>query len=228
LFLDEIGDMAPSIQASLLRFLESGELRKIGSDRSQTVDVRVVAATNRDLGQLVGEGKFRAEILDRLNVFRVHVPALRERKADIELLTGFFMKTACAESGRRERLVDSSICNACVEAAGAACVCESLFQTLGEHPFPGNVRELRNVVFRLAALTPDDEIQGAHAKRHLEQDVNASTAASTDEDPALDATVRRHIEKILGEQDYNKSAAARVLGIPLTTLINKMKRLGIS
>ena len=225
LFLDEIGDMTPQIQAALLRFLENGELRPIGSDRSLKVDVRIIAATNRDLDQLVREESFRADILDRLNVFHLEVPPLRDRKEDIPLLGSLFMKQACAETKRHERITNPSLCQNCSQSSAPVCTCAALYQRLSEYDFPGNVRELRNVISRLAVLVPEDEIAGSHAGTHLNP--GPTRFADSASDLSLDAAIRRHITTVLEQVENNKSAAARALGIPLTTLINKMKRLGM-
>ncbi len=224
LFLDEIGDMTSRVQAALLRFLESGELRKVGSDTALRVDVRVIAATNKDLGSLVREGIFRADIVDRLDVLEVRMPPLRERPEDLPLLVSYLMKRACADTERRQRISDTSICARCVPGAAPPCVSPSLLRSCRGHEFPGNVRELRTLITRLALLVPDDELDGSHVKAHL---TTAPAQEARGSDLSLDAAIRTHIEKILEREGQNKSAAARTLGLPLTTLINKMKRLGM-
>jgi two-component system, NtrC family, response regulator HydG len=224
LFLDEIGDMTPRVQAALLRFLESGELRKVGSDTPQRVDVRVIAATNKDLRSLVREGVFRADIVDRLDVLELQMPPLRERQEDLLLLVSYLMKRACTDTERRNRICDTSICARCVPGVSPPCVSEGLLDACRSHPFLGNVRELRNIITRLALLAPDDELSDAHMNAYLRLPAPAESAPA---DLSLDAAIRAHITNVLQREGQNKSAAARTLGLPLTTLINKMKRLGM-
>ena len=241
LFLDEVGDMTPRVQAALLRFLESGELRKVGSDTPLHVDVRVIAATNQDLRSLVREGTFRADIVDRLDVLELKMPPLRDRQEDLLLLVSYLMKRACTDTERRARISDTSICARCVPGVSPPCVSEGLLDACRSRPFLGNVRELRNLITRLALLVPDDELRDAHVNAYSNAQVNAhphapapsesslndSTAASALTDLSLDAAIRAHISNVLQREGQNKSAAARTLGLPLTTLINKMKRLGM-
>lgn len=225
LFLDEIGDMTPRVQAALLRFLESGELRQIGSDLSVRVDVRVVAATNRNLHAMVREGSFRADIVDRLGVVDLQMPPLRDRQEDLPLLMNLMMKRACAETGRRVRIHETAMCDKCVPGTTPPCVSPGLIQACGAHDFLGNVRELRNVIVRLALLVQDDELQPAHLRDYLPS--TRGQGDGDEQDVSLDAAIRAHIARVLEGAGNNKSAAARALGIPLTTLINKMKRLGM-
>jgi two-component system response regulator HydG len=226
LFLDEIGDMTPRVQAALLRFLESGELRKVGSDTPVRVDVRLIAATNKDLRSLVREGIFRADIVDRLDVLELQMPPLRDRQEDLVLLVSHLMKRACTDTERRDRISDTSICARCVPGVSPPCVSEGLLRACRSHAFLGNVRELRNLITRLALLVPDDELSDAHLNTHLQMHLPAPDASSP-ADLSLNAAIRAHITSVLEREGQNKSAAARTLGLPLTTLINKMKRLGM-
>jgi DNA-binding NtrC family response regulator len=226
LFIDEIGDLVPQAQAALLRFLDQGELRTIGSDKPRRLDVRIVAATNKNLPQLVEEGKFRADFYDRLNVFQIRIPPLRERREDVRLLINYFLKKTCSEIGRKRRIRQREVCEACTRSVAPLCTHPAFYQALEEYEFPGNVRELRNLLVRLAAIILEDRLRPEHAALYLrEGEVQATDSPS---DLSLDAAVRRHIDRVLQITGYNKSAAARSLHVPLTTLINKMKRLGMS
>jgi transcriptional regulator with GAF, ATPase, and Fis domain len=141
-FLDEVGEMTVRMQALLLRFLETGELQKVGSDRSTArVDVRIIAATNRDLQQLIAEGRFRDDLFYRLNVIHLTVPPLRERRADIPVLVGHFLGRVSGHNGYHAR-------NLTPEAMAA----------LIRYPWPGNVRELENVVERIVVNAATDEV----------------------------------------------------------------------
>jgi DNA-binding NtrC family response regulator len=229
LFFDEVADMPLPVQATLLRVLDQGELRRIGSDRPVRVDVRIVAATNKDLERMIDEGTFRADLYDRLSVFCLRVPPLRERRDDIPLLFNRYLKQTCSENGRRQGLPEEEACRLCRQAPDAPCVAPDLFARLDSHEFPGNVRELRNLVFRLGSLVEETDIRGDHAARHLRGGGwAAATRREEREDLLLDSAIRGHIQRVLGMTGNNKSQAARLLGLPLTTLVNKMKRLGMS
>jgi len=221
LFFDEIGDMASPIQASLLRVLDHGELRRIGRDTPTKVNVRVVCATNRDLRKMVEQGTFRADLYDRLNVFRIEVPALRERREDIELLATYFLKKICNASGRH---ADASRCISCCHMAKAACAQEDFFAALSEYAFPGNIRELRNVITRVASANSGRQLGAQEARRAVDP-IGACEPGNGE--ARLDAVIRDHIQKILRRTGNNKSEAARLLGVPLTTLAYKMKKLGM-
>jgi transcriptional regulator with GAF, ATPase, and Fis domain len=151
LFLDEVGDMPASMQAKLLRVLQEGELERVGGTDTLKVDVRVVAATNRDLEAMIGQGTFREDLYFRLAVVPLHVPALRERKEDLPALIDAFLEESCRKNGRRRKL---------------ALAPEAL-RLLAEHEYPGNVRELRNLVERLAILCEGPVVTGAEAEALL-------------------------------------------------------------
>ena len=225
LFFDEIGDMPPSVQASLLRVLDRGEFHRIGRDRPVQVDVRIIAATNRDLPRMVSEGAFRADLFDRLNVLPVQVPPLRDRREDIPLLASFFLRQACLDSGRQRRSRRPETCRECRQAARACCVEPEAFSRLAEHDFPGNVRELKNVVYRLAVLFGVDKIRAEHAFSCLGSP--HTTPSDRARDLLLETAIREHVLAVLRSTGNNKTRAARLLGLPLTTLVNKMKKLGI-
>jgi two-component system response regulator HydG len=226
LFFDEIGDMGLTVQASLLRVLDQGELRRIGSDKPLKVDVRVIGATNRDLRRMVAEGSFRADVYDRLNVFRVEVPTLRERKEDIPRLASYFLKRFCVTNGRHHKIDNNDQCLSCMNMMGAACARQDFYDALNEYSFPGNVRELRNLITRIAAEILDEDLGAEHVRLGL-CEVAGGRPLETPEDVQLEAVLRNHIARVLRLAGNNKSQAARLLGLPLTTLINKMKKLGL-
>jgi len=160
LFLDEIGDMPPAMQAKLLRVLQEGELERVGGAETIRVDVRVIAATNKDLEKEIARGQFREDLYYRLNVVQLHSPPLRERKEDLPDLTGSFLKEACAKNGKK----------------GMTLSREALM-VLAAHDFPGNVRELRNLVERLAILCEGPVVSGGEAESLLPRRSGAAAAA---------------------------------------------------
>lgn len=150
LFLDEVGDMPAAMQAKLLRVLQEGELERVGGSEQLNVDVRVVAATNKDLRAEIEAGRFRADLYDRLNVLPVRVPGLRERSEDIALLAAHFLRQACVANDRRGKsLTDGAM------------------KVLTSYEYPGNVRELRNLIERIVILTADDEVNESDARALL-------------------------------------------------------------
>jgi DNA-binding NtrC family response regulator len=226
LLLDEAGDLPPATQAAFLRVLERGELQRIGRDAPLRVDVRVVAATNRDLAALMAEGRFRHDLYDRLSFFEIRVPALRERAADVPLLARHFLRSTCDKTWRHGTLAEAGLCSACGGDFPAGCASDEFFQALQAYAWPGNVRQLRQTIERLVAVVPDATL----GLRHLPPDVQAAfrpDAVREDLTWNLDAVIRRHIESTLRHSGANQSAAARLLGMPLSTLRSKMKRLGI-
>jgi len=217
LFLDEIGEMPLPVQPKLLRALEEGEIERVGAEGSTRVDVRVVAATNRDLAGLVAEGRFREDLFYRLEGIVLRVPPLRERREDVPLLARHFLERACREMARK--LVFS----------------EDALERLATLDWPGNVRQLRNLVERLAILVPRDTITAEDVERHLGGASRASAGSGVRAGlpgrgplaPAVAAFERRFIEETLARHGGNVSAAARELGIERTSLHRKMRALGI-
>jgi DNA-binding NtrC family response regulator len=212
LFLDEIGDVAGKMQAQLLRVLQEGEIRRVGGSEPVKVDVRVVAATNRDLDQEVKEGRFREDLYFRINVVTIKLPPLRDRPSDIELLVNHFL----AKYAARERRADAGIAP---EAMGV----------LRRWAWPGNVRELENVIERALALSKD----GVILPSDLPLDVTGVPVTSTpeggglvDDRPSLAELERRYIELILKETGGNKKRAAEILGIDRRTLYRTLEREG--
>jgi transcriptional regulator with GAF, ATPase, and Fis domain len=225
LFFDEISDMPLSVQASLLRALDTGEICPLGADRPHRVNVRIIAASNRDLDAMVAKGSFRADLYDRLNVFQVVVPPLRERgEEDLRLLADYFLRKACTENGRSRWCGVRNACQACVQWGGRVCTDSDFYRELSRYHFPGNVRELRNLMFNLAALV-HDTLRPIHLRPYLVS--SRRRGAAREEDLGLDSALRAHLTRVLDKTSGNKSKAARILGIPLSTLHNKLKRLNM-
>ncbi|MFN3323714.1 MAG: sigma-54-dependent transcriptional regulator [Bryobacteraceae bacterium] len=206
-FFDEVGEIPLEFQAKLLRLLEQREYRPVGAAAPRQANIRVIAATHRDLPAMVRGGKFRQDLLFRLDILRIEIPPLRVRGSDIGLLAKGFLKDAARAAGKRLWLD--------AEAAAA----------LEEHEWPGNVRELKNAMLRLCASTQ----AGAIGRRQVEAILAASAAqpaAEEEEEPkALDDLERRQILKVLAETGGNKTRAAEILGIQRRTLYKKLDRI---
>lgn len=203
LFLDEIGELTVNTQAKLLRVIQSGETRRIGDNRVVTVDVRIIAATNKNLAAEAKKGSFRDDLYFRLNVIALFLPPLRERKQDIPSLIQHFLTHFCRNK-QGKRLLQ--------EALGAMML----------YGWPGNVRELENTVERLVVLSEGDTI----SLEDLPENIRATSAHfdTTEKSGSMLSEVeRRHIMKILQEKQGNKTVAAETLGISLKTLYNKLK-----
>jgi DNA-binding NtrC family response regulator len=210
LFLDEIGEISPKMQVQLLRVLQEGEVRRVGAAETIKVDARVVAATNRDLKNEVSSGRFREDLLFRLQVVTVHVPPLRERRGDIPLLIRHFIARHAERLGRP-----------------APRVAPEVHEMLGAYAFPGNVRELSHILERAMLLAREGVITGSD----LPPDVTAAwvqhgtaggSLGSLAEDwPNLAVLERRYIDRVLSRTGGNKTRAAEVLGIDRRTL-NRM------
>ena len=215
LFLDEIGDMSPEMQKKLLRVLQEGELRPLGSDRRVTVDVRLVAASHRDLAAMVRNGEFREDLFYRVNVLSLALPALRERREDIPLLARELMARAAREMRREVPVLPHEV-----------------LASLAVHHWPGNVRELDNEL-RRALLVAEE---GAVRIEHLSKDVRETQGRSAggEELPAVDGDLRaavanferRAIQSALDRHDGNKSRAAAELGISRFALQRKLDKYG--
>ncbi|HZV01886.1 MAG TPA: sigma-54 dependent transcriptional regulator, partial [Planctomycetota bacterium] len=218
IFLDEVGDMSPDVQAKLLRVLESKTLERLGSSDTVETDARVVAATHKDLKALVAEGKFRADLFYRLNVVDLHLPPLRQRPDDMELLIETFLADLARKHGRGPREVSP----------------EALKALLAFH-WPGNVRQLRNALERSVVLAPGLRLE----LEDLPQEVRepAPAPALAEEDPSLSfAEAKRRaiqafelefIERKLREHRGNISKTAQAVGMHRQSLQQKLKELGI-
>jgi len=217
LFLDEIGDMSLRTQAKVLRSLEEGKFEPVGETKAITVDVRVIAATNKDLEREIGQGNFRKDLFYRLNVIPIHVPPLRERKEDIPLLADHFITLFSAEYGKKVKRLSLGAISA-----------------LTEYHWPGNVRELKNIIERLVIMVPEDTIE----EKDVQTVLSGKSLAITEPSSSLSHNFsslrearasfeRDFILKKLTETGYNISATARLLGVERSHLHKKMKTLGI-
>jgi DNA-binding NtrC family response regulator len=209
LFLDEIGEMTPALQVKLLRALQSGEVRPVGSTQVITVDARVVAATNRDLEPMIRQGTFREDLFYRLNVIPIALPPLRERREDIPRLAEHFLARFAQRQGRVLRL-----------SAGAT-------ERLLRYGWPGNVRELENAMERLAILARDETIEPGDLPPHVGAGLALGPAPGLAAEQTLAEAERAHIIQILERHGWNHSRAAEALGIGRTTLWRKLKDYGI-
>ena len=214
LFLDEIGDIPPELQPKLLRVLQEQEFERLGSTQTTRVDVRVVAATSRDLPQMVANREFRSDLYYRLNVFPLRLPALRERPEDIALLVRHFVD-ACAK--RMNKPVER--------------VPQEALEVLLGHAWPGNVRELQNFIERAVILSPGKVLRAPLAELKALAEPTASGPGAVAGVTTLKDAERQHIVQALAESNWviggPKGAAAR-LGLQRTTLISKMRRLGVT
>ena len=211
IFLDEVAEMTPSTQAKFLRILQDGTLRRLGGKTEVAVDVRVVAATNKDPEKAIRDGALREDLYYRLNVFSISLPPLRERREDIPLLIRAFLDEFDAKYDKHVKAVD-----------------ETVLEILRRHPWPGNVRELRNVLERAVIACAADVIAPAH--------LPAGLSNVADEGPAdlirlpvgtsLADVEREVILKTLAAVDRNKTRAAELLGISVKTLYNKLNQYG--
>lgn len=215
LLLDEIGEMPMALQAKLLRALQDGSIRPVGQDTEEQVDVRIIAATHRDLKQKVDEGSFREDLFYRLETFGLSVPPLREREEDREFLAQQFLQQICVAQGKK--------------ISGFS---EDALRMVRSYAFPGNVRELQNVIERAVAFCSDDAIKAAHLPERLTRSVAdelttevVSSPQSHDDEllagpvlPTLDQLQKRYVKKVLNEVNGNKRRAAALLGIGRRTL----------
>jgi len=205
LFLDEIGEMPIGLQAKLLRFLDSGEFRRVGGNKALTVDVRLIAATNKDLPGMIKKGAFREDLYYRLNVINITLPPLRERKEDIAALARHFLK-------QYAKKLEKSITDLTPDA----------LELLAGYHWPGNVRELENVVER-AVILCESNLLGA-------EDLSVPTPAVIAElgtNPSLEEMEKNYILRVLKEANGNQSKASQLLGIDRKTLYLKLKKYGI-
>jgi len=234
LFLDEIGDMSPNVQAKLLRALEERRIERLGGNESISVDVRIVSATHRPLEQEITAGNFRADLFYRLRVVTIDIPPLRERREDIPLLAGNFVRQATERYGLPQRTLGPSA-----------------MRRLLEYEWPGNVRELRNVIERAAILAEGDELTARDLPEELndgngKQTAEAPLAANATNAPNVEVTdglvvpftadfredrrefERRYIARCLDESGGNVTRAAVMLGMHRQSLQHKLRELGLA
>jgi DNA-binding NtrC family response regulator len=214
LFLDEVGDISPAIQPKLLRFLETGEFRRVGGTNLLTVDVRVVSATNKDLREEVRGGRFREDLLYRLNVITLQVPLLRERKEDIPVLADYFLQRK-AKTKNVKKLSPSAL------------------RVLMEYEWPGNVRELEHALEGAVLLSTGETIEVNdlalyfHRPDPLPRVGESDTAGRVGDAGSLEELEREHIERMLRQYKYSRTKTADALGISKKTLYLKIKRYGL-
>ena len=210
-FLDEIGDMPSSMQVKLLRVIEEKSLLRVGGTQPIAVDIRLVAATNKDLQKEVRDGRFRKDLFYRLNVISLHIPPLAERKDDIPLLTHHFLAQYARAQGKR---IDG--------------FSNEALETLTNYEFPGNVRELENIVERAVALCNGQSVSPKHLPQELETFSFKVSRHPNRRIPTLEENEREYIQWVLKNANGNKSAAAEDLGIDRVSLWRKLKRWGLT
>lgn len=207
IFLDEIGEMPIDLQAKLLRVLQEGEFERLGNPKTMTVNVRVIAATNRNLEQAIDKGEFREDLYYRLNVFPVQLPPLRERKEDIPILVQHFLKRFTKKFGKEPLLVTKKVIN-----------------ELTAYPWPGNIRELENIIERAVIISKAGKLDLGHSLPKTGRQSQRSQF------PTLEELERAHILKTLKYTHWKVSGdngAAQLLGLKRTTLEARMKKLNI-
>jgi PAS domain S-box-containing protein len=204
LFLDEIGDISSATQILLLRFLQDHTFERVGGEELIEADVRVLAATNKNLFREVEAGRFRDDLYYRLNVITIHLPSLRERKEDIPLLAHHFLKKSSVKEGKKVAKFSSNA-----------------MQALMDYDWPGNVRQLENAVSHAVILAQGEVIRGRHLPRFLKEASDTSVSAS------LADSERRLILRVLTEANWNKHDAARRLQVSRSTLYSKIRRYGL-
>ena len=207
LFLDEIGEMSIELQSKLLRVLETNEFIKVGDTKPTKVNVRIIAATNRDLKKDVDEGKFREDLFYRLNVFTITLPALRDRKKDIPILAKYFLKRFSYATNNRIKSMS-----------------EEFIEHLQNHDWKGNVRELKNIIERACILEASNQLTADSLPLELQ---TGSPLTPNYKSFDLAMAERLHIQKVLSHTRGNKAEAARLLNIGLTTLYRKLDEYSI-
>jgi two-component system, NtrC family, response regulator len=203
IFLDEIGEMLPELQARLLRVLETGEYMKVGDTKTIKADVRIIAATNRDLQQEIKEEKFRSDLFYRLSAFQISLPSLKERVQDIEVLANFFIAVFADKTNKAIPLLD-----------------KEYLDSLKRYHWPGNIRELKNVIERSVILEDGGLLTPKSLPFELQSSVHHTTGMSAFD---LSSVEKLHIQKVLNYTKGNKTEAARLLNIGLTTLYRKIE-----
>jgi len=210
LFLDELGEMSGPMQVSLLRFLDRGEYRPVGSTRTLQANVRVVGATNQDIQELVHQGRFRDDLLYRINTVTLRVPPLHERKEDLPKLAAHILSTLRIPGTTRRTLSPEAV------------------QALTAHSWPGNVRELRNVLEGIVLMSHG---AGPISREEVLAQLPKTRSSSQTGDQthlSLEEIERQHIERVLTASDSNKTQAAKTLDIDYKTLLTKLKKYGLA
>ncbi len=207
-FLDEIGEMSLSLQVKLLKVIEEKRIFRLGSTTPVELDIRIIAATNRDLKAMVSEGKFREDLFFRLNVMTISLPRLSQRRDDIPLLISLFINKYNKQFNKK-----------------VSHISPRALSCLMKYDFPGNVRELENIIQRAVALCEEGEID----TKHLPADITKLEMESVDEEIllSLEEVEKRHIKRVLEFTGYDKKSAAAILKLPRTTLWRKLKKYGL-
>ncbi|HUF80667.1 MAG TPA: sigma-54 dependent transcriptional regulator, partial [Burkholderiales bacterium] len=208
-FLDEVGEMSPGLQVKLLRVLQEGEVRPVGSSRAVRTDVRILAATNVDVERAVADGKFRQDLFYRLGVVIITLPPLRERREDIPLLIERFMKGAVTKAGKQVELTPAAV------------------ESLSSYPWPGNVRELENMIERLVVFSRGSRIDVGDLPPTVTPRAPAIERRLFDDLPTLEEIERRYLLHVLEQVGNNRTRAAEVMGIDRRTLYRMAERFGI-
>jgi transcriptional regulator with PAS, ATPase and Fis domain len=209
LFLDEIGDMPMSLQAKVLKVIETGEVLPVGDTKPIYADVRIVAATNKNLEEQISKGLFREDLYYRLNVIEVKIPPLRERQEDISVLARHFVEKYSRENNKR-----------------VVGICDEAMEILYGYSWPGNIRELRNVIERAVVLAPGDKIGPSELPERLTAPQGMKINQSLKD--KMEYYEGKIIKETLEAHSWNKEDAARALDVDLATLYRKIKKLGIA
>jgi transcriptional regulator with PAS, ATPase and Fis domain len=211
IFLDEVGELPESIQTKLLRVLEQGESVRVGEARVRYVDVRVIAATNRDIDEEVSAGRFRQDLYYRLNILRVELPPLRKRGRDLDLLIDHYLGLFTEKTGRAKLALS-----------------EEVRRAFRDYSWPGNVRELKNALERLAVLVPRETVEVEDLPPGLlAAPLSRRQSAPSTTEMSLSDIEQEHILRVLDSVGGNKKRAAQVLGIDRSTLYAKLKAYGM-
>jgi two-component system, NtrC family, response regulator len=210
-FLDEIGEMPLALQAKLLRVLEAGEFLKVGDNKTTKVDVRIIAATNRDLSQEITSGNFREDLFYRISVFEIMLPPLRERIIDIEVLAAYFLNSFANKTNKK-----------------VTSLSPQYVQALKLHSWKGNIRELKNVIERSVILTSDNQLHIETLPLEFEQKNNNPTEGKQLSAFDLTSAEKIHIQKVMNYTNGNKTETAKLLNIALTTLYRKLEEYKIN
>jgi two-component system, NtrC family, response regulator len=211
IFLDEIGEMSIDLQAKLLRMLESGEYIKVGDNKVSRVQVRIIAATHRDLIREIQAGHFREDLYYRLSVFQITLPALRDRLPDIEAIARHFTTLFCAKSNQKPKTLSPEF-----------------IEALKQHSWPGNIRELKNIIERSVILSNVSFLSVEHLPTELQRPTLSVRHSKQISAFDLASVEKLHIQKVLNYTEGNKSEAARLLNIATTTLYRKLEEYKIS
>jgi DNA-binding NtrC family response regulator len=209
LFLDEIGDMPLGLQAKILKVIENGEVLPVGDTKPLYADVRIVAATNKNLEEQISKGLFREDLYYRLNVIEVKIPPLRERKEDISVLARHFAEKCSKENNKK-----------------VAGISDEAMEILYGYPWPGNIRELRNVIERAVVLASADKIEPGDLPERIRTQQGAKTSQSLKD--KMEYCESKIVKETLEAHSWNKEDAARALDVDLATLYRKIKKLGIA